>query len=276
MYNKKAVISKNIRTLLFAGIIAAMILPFSNMDMAFDDQYVKAWPYDAVQDNSHYISDIIGETGLQIEVEIGDFEEISHKSKGRTSNHSTLIGGISVAKEGDGLRDDSTLGFKATTESGEKGFVIAGHAANKDDKIYQRAGGNYVGDVILDGEEEGCGCAFVESDKRIADKIFKNSRQTYTIKDYAIESDFEYGKFLKKSGVATGITYGDILAKHPSGLHAIQTSIPVAHGDSGSPVFSSYGYSGAELYGILIQGSSDGKTSLMEPYPSIKDSLDLK
>ena len=216
-----------------------------------------------------YLTDIKNEIDVDVKMESGEFNDTSCRS--RTSNCSPLVGGISVAKQGQGFSDDSTLGFKAITTSGQRGFVIAGHAANVGDSIYQRAGGNYVGEVI--NNPSTCDCAFVESGRTVDNKIFKNYRQTYTIRDYASASDFDRGTFLKKSGITTGITYGD-LRDNTSGTNRMVVGINVESGDSGSPVFRSYGYNSAELFGIMSQ--KYGSSSIMEPYPAIKSDLNLR
>ena len=217
--------------------------------------------------SASHLTDIKNEIDVDVKMESGKFKDTSCRS--RTSNCSPMVGGISVAKSGVGTSGDSTLSFKATDRSNRSGFVIAGHVGNVGDSIYQHASGNYAGNIIT--ESDTCDCAFVESSRSMSNGIYKNYRQSYTINDYAVASDFTSGTFLKKSGITTGITYGNLI-DHRTELPTI-IRMTSSFGDSGAPVFKTSG-NNAELFGIITRSS--GSLTVMEPYPDIKSSLNLR
>ena len=125
------------------------------------------------------IPDFEAEVSVRISVDYGSIEEIRCLS--RTSNCSPMVGGIEIAIDGQTSDDASTLGFKAVDRHGNTGFVVAGHAVNVGDKVYQSAGGSHAGKVIR--EASSCDCAFIKSAKGINGDIYKNHRQVYDIED---------------------------------------------------------------------------------------------
>lgn len=216
-----------------------------------------------------YLQDIVDQTGINLEVEVAEFVDTACSS--RTSNCSPMVAGISVAKSGVSS-GDSTIAFKATNTSGKTGFVMAGHAGNVGDSVYQRAGGNYAGQIITESSASSCDCAFVESSRSMSNSIWKNYRQSYSINQYAVPSDFVSGMFLKKSGVTTGVTYGNLISSGGTGSSLM--SMTSASGDSGAPVFTTSG-NYAELFG-MIKSAAGSTYSVMEPYPVIKSNLNLQ
>ena len=104
---------------------------------------------------------------------------------------------------------------------------------------------------------------------------FTKTTDKFMILRTAVDSDFVRGTFLKKSGIATGITYGDLKSTTGSDLHKVIVGLDVSSGDSGSPVFRSFGHDKAELFGIAVS-SVGSHGAAMEKYPHIKTSLSLR
>ncbi len=241
-------------------------------DFQDERMYVLVGGTDYTQKRGDLIADFLAsETGVPVEVEFGEMTEISRKT--RTSNFTPLIGGISVATAGKGLDADSTLGFKAVDRRGNTGFVIPSHVGVAGDGIYQAAGSNrQVGTVTESHPRNRCDCAFVSSTTPVSDKIFKNYRQSYTINDYAVQSDLVAGTMLKKSGITTGTTSGTIL-RDWNGQGPLSVMMHVEGGDGGSPVFKPNG-NNAELFGMLV--AKYETFVAVEPYPKIQSTLGLR
>jgi hypothetical protein len=202
----------------------------------------------------------------------------------RISSWRPLIGGIQINTEQPAGVAQSTLGFAAKDSRGNKGYVVAAHAAPSiGDQIWQPIAGpsaNKVGKVT-------------KASKYQADASWvPYANVKATIYDYDIDvtrnvisyADPFVGEYVYKSGVVTGRTYGSVTKKrtiyHP-GLERKLDNQYIAEykcdfGDSGSPVYD-YVPDGVKIVGIhwggigtYVSGFGD---SVLSPVSGVKSDL---
>lgn len=123
-----------------------------------------------------------------------------------------LIGGIQINTELPNGVTPTTLGFAAKDGSGNKGFVVAAHAAPSiGDQIWQPIAGpsaNKVGKVtkVSKYSADASWVPYANVDARIYDYDVN----TKNVTSYA---DPSLGQYVYKSGIVTGKTYGKVTKK---------------------------------------------------------------
>lgn len=222
-----------------------------------------------------------------VRLKIGELATLSCAS--RTAACGTVMGGLKVKH--DGAIRYGTLGYYAVHSNGDVGFVTAGHVAGYNGAVVvQPAASNQIGRVTelcgvgnLYGTV--CDAAFVKlySNKRYSNTVFKPSATSphYRVTGTVSDSDQVVGTFLKKSGVTTGVTYGE-LTDTPKGrqLHSTieysRAEMP-DEGDSGSTVFRQLNSrsSNVQIYGLLTSVSDVGEHAFYLPIDYVARQLSL-
>src|SRR3989338_5317823 len=194
----------------------------------------------------------------------------------RESDCDPLKGGIRIKRDGS-TGSGSTLGFKANNPTHGLGFVIAGHETLAvENKIRQPAAGPISGTVKLRFYNPAQDYAFVkctDTCTAVDNTIWAPEvGSTYPIANRVPSSAQQPGIFLSKSGVGTGVTYGDISVIYPDGQISIKLNS--LGGDSGAAVYKPLVNGNADLYGMIIQRITQN-LSLYEPWHKIKSDLGL-
>jgi len=163
-----------------------------------------------------------------------------------------------------------TLGFPAK-RNGIVGMVTAGHCTEKGAPAYQPDTSDpsyYIGNVEIKIWSPTQGdMAWIRTTVDVNPKIYPY----YTIKGYKSYKYQYVGAAVLKSGRTTGLTGGVII--DISNSLEIRTTMEVAPGDSGSPVFywwQGQAYRYTQIYGLLYRWDPDEGTST---YLSIDDVL---
>jgi hypothetical protein len=187
-----------------------------------------------------------------------------------------LIGGIKIT---DILTTDSTICFTAVDNSGNEGYVIAGHAAVDAEKyggtIYQQGGS--VGDVTLIGGYFS-DSAWVEYSNVDPEVYYDDTNDVREVHDYY---DANLGSKVYKSGEETGLTngyvtevYDDKTCSYFGTLHdQYLASYNSDAGDSGGTIFKKYG-SKIDIVGIHV--GRYGSKAQFSPISGIIADLDVE
>ncbi|MEO9277059.1 MAG: hypothetical protein ABI340_04690 [Nitrososphaera sp.] len=230
-------------------------------------------------DITNRINELVGFWPL--EVQYGKLQMISCTS--RTAQCSPLEGGISDSQAGQTASQGSTMGYYSvrSTSPSDVGFVIPSHAAGSvNTLIVQPAGSsNVVGTVTINpcpSPTNTCDYAYVHANNPpgIANTVFNNGVSDFTIQNRILKSNQLVGTIIEKSGVATGITMGQI-QYNPSNAPYVITTVQVATGDSGSPVFTPLANNGINLYGMMYTASG-GTAGVYFPWDVVKNALGLQ
>ncbi|ASJ09674.1 protease [Thermococcus siculi] len=178
-----------------------------------------------------------------------------------------LMGGIQFQVIG---HNYCTLGFPAE-RNGITGMVTAGHCTDEGAPAYQPDTSDpsyYIGNVEIKLWSPAQGdMAWIKTTVGVTPKIYPY----YIIKGYKSYKYQYVGSTVLKSGRTTGLTGGIILDISDS--LEIRTTMEVAPGDSGSPVFywwQGQAYKYVQIYGLLYRWDPDEGTST---YLSIDDVL---
>lgn len=225
-----------------------------------------------------------------VRLEIGERTPLSCAS--RTAACGTVMGGLKVKRDGAGRF--GTLGYYAVHSNGDVGFVTAGHVAKRVGTVMVQPGAsNQIGRVTelcgtgsTDGSE--CDAAFVKlySNKRYTNAVFKSGgagphyRVTGTVSDSV---QHQPGTFLKKSGVATGVTYGE-LVDTPRLVGSVENIIKYnranmpTEGDSGSVVFRQPNSrsNNVQVYGVLVADDHMSLRGYYQPVDYVARQLNLR
>ena len=197
----------------------------------------------------------------------------------RTSTWTNLIGGIKVV--GGGLQ--STLTFAAEDSSGNKGFVMSGHAAidagGIGTDIYQpsTSSGRIVGQVDYYNYVF-ADAAWVEANNVVDDIYYADTDITRDVRSGFI--DPSVGDTVYKSGIKTKLTSGTVTQRyvtHTTALGPLYYQFVADYdsdsGDSGAPVFKKYGSTQVKLVGI--HRASAGNYVRFSPISGIMADLDV-
>ncbi|ABE52267.1 hypothetical protein [Methanococcoides burtonii] len=187
------------------------------------------------------------------EAELSDIPVVFRKGKvvhldSRTTRWDDMIGGIKINYQNStGSWFASTLSFAAEDSSGNKGFVMSGHAANTSGgvggDIYQ--GGRKVGDVTYITAHF-ADAAWVQTND-VNDDIYYDDIDD--VRDVRSFYDPSLGTKVYMSGITSGLVYGDVTERYINKNHAVFGTLydqfvadyNSASGDSGAPVFKKYG-----------------------------------
>jgi hypothetical protein len=155
----------------------------------------------------------------------------------RTSTWTNLIGGIKIVRS---TGASSTLSFAAKDSSGNKGFVMSGHAAQNagiGGPIYQPTTSRQVG-VVNYYNLVFADAAWVRASNVVDDVYYQDTDQ---LKDVASYGDTTLGHTVYKSGISTGLTSGTVNNIYLD-MSTLQDQFTATYwsepGDSGSPVFT--------------------------------------
>lgn len=177
----------------------------------------------------------------------------------RTSQWTDMYGGIGITYRNASNTSQwysSTLSYAAVDSSGTEGFVISGHSADTAGRmgadIYQ--GGRKVGDVAYYNFIF-ADAAWVEADVDAVDDVYYTTDTDQ--KDVTDSDDPNLGNKVYKSGINTGLTYGDvtetyITKNHPYFGYLYEQFVAdytSGSGDSGCPVFKTT-VNGVKLVGV--------------------------
>ncbi|MPW39221.1 protease [Thermococcus sp. 101 C5] len=178
-----------------------------------------------------------------------------------------LMGGVQFQVPG---HNYCTLGFPAKRNE-IAGVVTAGHCTDEGAPAYQPDTSDpsyYIGDVEVKIWSPAQGdMAWIRTTVDVSPKIYPY----YTIKGYKSYKYQYVGTTVLKSGRTTGLTGGIII--DISNSLEIRTTMEVAPGDSGSPVFywwQGQAYRYVQIYGLLYRWDPDEGTST---YVAIDDVL---
>ncbi|WP_223208985.1 MULTISPECIES: S1 family peptidase [Pyrococcus] len=178
-----------------------------------------------------------------------------------------LMGGIQFQVPG---HNYCTLGFPAE-KNGIVGMVTAGHCTDEGAPAYQPDTSDpsyYIGNVEIKLWSPAQGdMAWIKTTVGVTPKVYPY----FIIKGYKPYRYQYVGSTVLKSGRTTGLTGGIILDISTS--LEIRTTMEVAPGDSGSPVFywcQGQAYKYVQIYGLLYRWDPDEETST---YLSIDDVL---
>lgn len=215
---------------------------------------------------------------IPLRVEYGKLQNLSCTS--RTVACDPRIGGISISQAGQTSSDASTIGYQANDLSGNNGFVIAGHAAGAIGKTIVQPGGSgtSVGTVTKYCLQAGtCDFAFVKANSgiNVAANIYNDGNTQFTIQNRILKSNQLVGTIVEKSGLTTGITFGQIYANSPNDPRIVIKNMNSAPGDSGSPIFTPLANNGANLYGMMY-ATSGGTDVFYFAWDTIKNTLGLQ
>lgn len=194
----------------------------------------------------------------------------------RTTTWNNLIGGIKIVGGG----SQSTLSFAAEDSSGNKGFVMSGHAAMSAGgvgaDIYQPTTARKVGEVdYITGHF--ADAAWVEA-SNVNDDIYYDD--TNDVRDVRSYYDPGLGTKVYKSGIATGLTSGYVLERYVEQssntfgtlYRQFSADYDSAGGDSGAPVFKKYG---SQIIICGVHRSSYGDTTRFSPISGVELDLDV-
>ncbi|MDK2939926.1 MAG: hypothetical protein PWQ51_2091 [Methanolobus sp.] len=173
----------------------------------------------------------------------------------RSSIWSSLIGGIRIEREG-GV--GSTLSFAAEDGSGQKGFVMSGHAAVNGGGVGSSIYQPYEYYAYEVGEVEDIGgtysdAAWVETNAVLDDIYHDDTNILKDVKDYrdpqngwgvymsGISSDKETGTVVRCVYTISSSTFGTLYDQY-------RATYSSSGGDSGAPVYGSV-TGGVEVYG---------------------------
>ncbi len=183
------------------------------------------------------------------------FSVSSIKLTSRTANWPTLIGGIKVSRFGG---SSSTLSFAAKDSSGNKGFVMSGHAAKTAGlgaTIYQALFPRSVG-VVNCYNGVYADAAWVRT-SNVADDIYYQDLDV--VRDVAgYYTNVSTGTAVSMSGISSGKTSGVVdrfyTQMHSNSFGTLYSQFRATYtcidGDSGAPVFVNYGSSAVKLVGV--------------------------
>ena len=219
-----------------------------------------------------------------ISVVEGEHGPISCASRDGTCR-SPLYAGVEIKRNNDS-GGPGTLGYYAVHDSGARGFVTAGHIADFDGaSIKQPENGRVIGQVTeyCGQSVTSCDGAFVDlgSGETSSNRIYKTSSSYYNVIGETADSGQTLGKFVRKSGIATDVTYGSIVGNVPGNNYntiKFNSGNWIAGGDSGSPVFQqpSTRSNNVYLYGLLVGQAGNGQYGLYHPQDFLADQLDLR
>lgn len=195
----------------------------------------------------------LGLKEIPVVFSIASIEETS-----RTSDWTTLVGGIKVSSITGSTTSSSTLSFAAKDSSGNKGFVMSGHAAKSaglGNPIYQAVSPRQVGVV---GYYNGvfADAAWVSASNVADDVYYANTDYTKDVAGYY--TNVSLGTSVYMSGITSGRKagtvdrfYDEIDSDSFGTLYSqFRATYPCDHGDSGAPVFVNYGSSSVKLVGV--------------------------
>ena len=223
-----------------------------------------------------------------VRIEIGERTPLSCAS--RTAACGTVMSGLKIKRDGAGTF--GTLGYYAVHNNGDIGFVTAGHTVDYNGAaVVQPSAPNQIGRVTEfcgEGNDRGteCDAAFVKLDpyKLYSRLIFKPGLGSdYRVTSTVPDSRQEEGTFLKKSGAATGVTYGKIhdTPKREGDLETIikfsRSNMP-DQGDSGSSVFRQPNSrsNNVEIYGLLVSDNHNALYGYYLPVDYVARQLNLR
>lgn len=196
------------------------------------------------------IYEIFNQQGIQMHVHevpmVFRFESLP-KLDGRSSYWRPVIGGIQVQAEKSSGTYSATLGFAAEDSGGTKGYVVAGHFGDSTGlqiwqpytswwQLWYKAGKvNAIGGTYADASW--VPYSNVEATIYITDDDITGPVKSYT--------DPVVGWYVYKSGITTGLTYGQVKGKRTAMSHPTfgtlydqyYATYSSAGGDSGSPVY---------------------------------------
>jgi hypothetical protein len=189
----------------------------------------------------------------------------------RTSTWTNLIGGIKIV----GGTAMSTLSFAAQDSSGNKGYVMSGHAAidagGIGAPIYQPNSPRQVGTVTYYNYVF-ADAAWVRA-SNVADDVYY--QDTDVLKDVASYGDTTLGTKVYKSGITTGLTSGYVNRMYIY-INPLQdqctANYSVSPGDSGSPVFT---VSGSTVNIVGVTRGTYGSDATFSPISGVIADLDI-
>lgn len=215
-----------------------------------------------------------------IETKYGVTKVVSCAS--RTDPCSPVIGGISISQVGQTVSEGSTSGYYSVDSAGNAGFVLPSHASGPEGKtiVQPAASANAAGTVTINPCPDftlSCDYAFVKANDPpgVANRVFNDGVTEFTITNRVPKSSQTVGTIVQLSGI-NGIKAGMINGNVSTNPWNIAT-IPAAHGDSGSPVFTNAADNGINLYGMAYRATSqtDGDTIYFPP-DIIKNGLGIQ
>lgn len=221
---------------------------------------------------------------VTVNVDGGQHGPVSCISRDGTCSN-PLYAGVEIKRDGD-HGGPGTLGYYAIHENGSKGFVTAGHVVDWNGaSITQPENGRIIGQATeyCGSNKSTCDGAFValSNGETGSNRIYKTSSSYYNVIGKTADSDQTLGKFVKKSGIGTGITYGSIVGNIlGNNYNSIKFNSGnwIASGDSGSPVFQQQKTrsDNVYLYGLLVAAAGNGQYGLYHPQDFLADKLNLQ
>lgn len=229
------------------GVVEKESIPVTSIGYDYKDNALEVTidpPMFTDENIPQYIAKIRSIVGNDIDVTISPAEYATPTAcASRTGTCTPLKGGVEYGSSG------CTVGFAATYQ-GKSGFITAGHCVDgkTGEDIKQPIRGNVVGEVrreVYHGYTR-CDCAFISVNIPMDDGIFG-------LIDPSATSNPFTGMYVKKSGVATGVTSGSVVddsvnIAYSDGTYVrnvVKATYNSDRGDSGSPVMS-----GSSLVGI--------------------------
>jgi len=190
------------------------------------------------------------------------------------SDCTPVRGGVTITSTSGLNTRTSTLGFFATQEDGDFGFVTTNHSTYNDKDV--KHNGSVIG-IKTDGVNSwSCDCAFIElapNTSTWANSVYKTSSTVYSIVGYESSSNTSVGDFAVMSGHTSGVESGIIIAFGWWGM--VYTTLDATYGDSGAPVLEADDKIVGIIKGQNFIVNPHGTWVYYSAYEDIKSELNL-